>query len=487
MKQVIQNFRSGVLKVDDVPPPVLREGGLLVMNHVSLISPGTEKSTVQVAQKSLLGKAMERPEMVRKVLTAIQKDGLKDTLKRVFDRLDTPAALGYSCAGTVAAVGADASQFSVGDRVACAGQNYASHAEVVYVPKHLCVKLPSTVDFDDAACVTLGAIAMQGVRQAEPRLGDRIAVIGLGLLGQLTVQMLKAAGCRVLGSDLDGAKLDLARQLGADATASPAGLVDAAAGFSEGHGVDAVIITASTKDNSPVEIAGAIARKKGTVVVVGAVGMNLPREPYYKKELDFKLSMSYGPGRYDSTYEEKGQDYPYSYVRWTENRNMAAFLDLVGEGKVQLKPLITHRFEIGQADAAYRMMTEGGTPYMGMLITYPLDQQQALRHSVEVVGNKPSGPLTLALIGAGNHVKDMLLPQLQGLSNVSIRAVCTASGINAKALAEKVHAGYCTTDYHDILRDPAVNTVLIGTRHDTHGLLVVKELEVDKHVFVEKP
>ena len=487
MKQVIQNFRSGVLKVDDVPPPVLREGGLLVMNHVSLISPGTEKSTVQVAQKSLLGKAMERPEMVRKVLTAIQKDGLKDTLKRVFDRLDTPAALGYSCAGTVAAVGADASQFSVGDRVACAGQNYASHAEVVYVPKHLCVKLPSTVDFDDAACVTLGAIAMQGVRQAEPRLGDRIAVIGLGLLGQLTVQMLKAAGCRVLGSDLDGAKLDLARQLGADATASPAGLIDAATGFSEGHGVDAVIITASTKDNSPVEIAGAIARKKGTVVVVGAVGMNLPREPYYKKELDFKLSMSYGPGRYDSTYEEKGQDYPYSYVRWTENRNMAAFLDLVGEGKVQLKPLITHRFEIGQADAAYRMMTEGGTPYMGMLITYPLDQQQALRHSVEVVGNKPSGPLTLALIGAGNHVKDMLLPQLQGLSNVSIRAVCTASGINAKALAEKVHAGYCTTDYHDILRDPAVNTVLIGTRHDTHGLLVVKALEADKHVFVEKP
>lgn len=487
MKQVIQNFRSGVLKIDDVPPPMLRDGGLLVMNHVSLISPGTEKSTVQVAQKSLLGKAMERPEMVKKVLTAIQKDGLKDTLQRVFERLDTPAALGYSCAGTVAAVGADASQFSVGDRVACAGQNYASHAEVVYVPKNLCVKLPTTVDFEDAACVTLGAIALQGVRQAEPRLGDRIAVIGLGLLGQLTVQMLKAAGCRVLGSDLDGTKLDLARQLGADLTVRPSGLMDAATGFSEGHGVDAVIITASTKDNSPVEIAGAIARKKGRVVVVGAVGMNLPREPYYKKELDFKLSMSYGPGRYDSAYEEKGQDYPYSYVRWTENRNMAAFLDLVGDGKVQLKPLITHRFEISKADDAYRMMTEGQTPYMGMLITYPLDQQQALQPSITVVSDKPTGPLTLGLIGVGNHVKDMLLPQLQSQAAVSIRAVCTACGINAKALGEKLHAGYCTSDSQDVLRDPAINTVLIGTRHDTHGRLVVKALEADKHVFVEKP
>ncbi|HNG01196.1 MAG TPA: bi-domain-containing oxidoreductase [Nitrospira sp.] len=487
MKQVIQNFRSGVLKIDDVPPPMLRDGGLLVMNHVSLISPGTEKSTVQVAQKSLLGKAMERPEMVKKVLTAIQKDGLKDTLQRVFERLDTPAALGYSCAGTVAAVGADASQFSVGDRVACAGQNYASHAEVVYVPKNLCVKLPTTVDFEDAACVTLGAIALQGVRQAEPRLGDRIAVIGLGLLGQLTVQMLKAAGCRVLGSDLDGTKLDLARQLGADLTVRPSGLMDAATGFSEGHGVDAVIITASTKDNSPVEIAGAIARKKGRVVVVGAVGMNLPREPYYKKELDFKLSMSYGPGRYDSAYEEKGQDYPYSYVRWTENRNMAAFLDLVGDGKVQLKPLITHRFEISKADDAYRMMTEGQTPYMGMLITYPLDQQQALQPSITVVSDKPTGRLTLGLIGVGNHVKDMLLPQLQSQAAVSIRAVCTASGINAKALGEKLHAGYCTSDSQDVLRDPAINTVLIGTRHDTHGRLVVKALEADKHVFVEKP
>ena len=251
--------------------------------------------------------------------------------------------------------------------------------------------------------------------------------------------------------------------------------------------MDAVIITASTKDNNPVENAGAIARKKGKVVAVGAVGMNLPREPYYKKELDFKLSMSYGPGRYDSEYEEKGHDYPYSYVRWTENRNMAAFLDLVGDSKVQVKPLVTHRFEIDRAGEAYRMMTEGQAPYMGMLITYPSDRQQALTRSVTVAANKPTGPITLGFIGAGNHVKDMLLPQLQDLPGITIRAVCTASGLNAKALALKLGAAYCTSDYQEVLRDPAVNAVIIGTRHDTHGRLVVNALEADKHVFVEKP
>jgi threonine dehydrogenase-like Zn-dependent dehydrogenase len=308
MKQVVQSYRSGTLKVDDVPPPSLRGAGLLVHNHASLISSGTEKSTVQVARKSLIGKAMERPEMVRKVLAAVQKDGLKDTLKRIFERLDTPVALGYSCAGRVAAVGREASRFSVDDRVACAGQNYASHAEMVYVPKNLCVKIPDGVDWEDASFVTIGAIALQGLRQAEPRLGDRVAVIGLGLLGQLMVQLLKASGCRVIGADLDASKLQLARQLGADVVTGSAELVDAAWAFSEGHGVDAVIITASTRDHGPVETAGAITRKKGRVVVVGAVGMNVPREPYYKKELELRLSMSYGPGRYDSEFEEKGRD-----------------------------------------------------------------------------------------------------------------------------------------------------------------------------------
>ena len=251
-------------------------------------------------------------------------------------------------------------------------------------------KFQMRVDSEDASFVTLGAIALQGIRQSEPRLGDRIAVIGLGLLGQLTVQMLKASGCRVLGSDLDASKLELARQLGADAVAASTGLVEAATAFSEGHGVDAVIITASTKDNAPIEVAGEIARKKGRVVVVGAVGMNIPREPYYKKELELRLSMSYGPGRYDHQYEEQGRDYPFGYVRWTEQRNMQAFLELVAERKVQLKPLITHRYPIEQAEAAYALMMDGTTPYMGMVITYPSDRTRPMPRTISVGPESPA-------------------------------------------------------------------------------------------------
>lgn len=487
MKQIIQQFGSGLVKVTEVPPPSLRGSGLLVLNDASLISPGTEKSTVQSAQKNLIGKVMERPERIQKVLAAIQRDGLADTLKRVFDKLDTPSALGYSCAGIVIEVGKDADAFSVGDRVACAGQQYASHAEVVYVPKNLCVKIPDSVDSEDASFVTLGAIALQGVRQAEPRLGDRIAVIGLGLLGQLTVQMLKACGCRVIGTDLDSSRLSLARRLGADTVADQSALIEAAAALSEGQGMDAVIITASTKDNGPIEMAGEIVRKKGRVVVVGAVGMNIPREPYYKKELELRLSMSYGPGRYDGQYEELGRDYPFAYVRWTEQRNMQAFLELVAEHKVILKPLITHRFPIEQAAAAYSIMTEGTKPYMGLVITYPSDHARPLPRTIAVTPQQSSRAVTLGIIGAGNHVKTMLLPPLQAMNTVTIRGLCTVTGMTAKSLAEKTQAAFCSTDVQAILDDKVMNTVLIGTRHDSHASLVLKSLLADKHVFVEKP
>lgn len=487
MKQILQHNRSTTIQVEEVPPPTLRGNGLLVLNEASLISPGTEKSTVQSAQQSLMSRAMERPETVKRVLAAIHKDGLTQTLSRVFDKLDTPVALGYSCAGTVVDVAQDAGAFTIGDRVACAGQNYASHAEMVYVPKHLCVKIPDAVDFEDASFVTLGAIALQGVRQAEPRLGDRIAIIGLGLLGQLTVQLLKASGCRVLGSDLDPFKLELARQFGADLVVESGALIDASATFSEGHGVDAVIITASTKDNGPIEMAGAIARKKGRVVVVGAVGMNVPREPYYKKELDLRLSMSYGPGRYDGRYEEQGQDYPFAYVRWTEQRNMQAFLELVAERKVLLKPLITHRFPIEQAESAYALMMEGKAPYIAMVITYPSDRARSLPRTITMGNGQAGRAVTMGIIGAGNHVKDMLLPPLQTLNRVAIRGICTASGISAKTLAGKIEAAYCTSDAQSILDDKAINCVLIGTRHDSHASLVVRSLLADKHVFVEKP
>ncbi|MFY9268447.1 MAG: bi-domain-containing oxidoreductase [Candidatus Manganitrophaceae bacterium] len=490
MKQVVQHHRSGVLEVQEVPAPSLQPGGLLVANCASLISAGTEKATVHLARKSLAGKAMERPDLVRKVLGKIRKEGMADTFRMVFERLETPAALGYSCAGTVLDLGREVVGFSSGDRVACAGQNYASHAEVVMVPKNLSVKIPDGVEFEEAAFVTLGAIALQGVRQTEARLGERIAVIGLGLLGQLTVQLLKAAGCSVLASDLDPVKLKPALALGADVVAEPNDLVHAASEFTEGHGVDAVLLTASTKENGPVEIAGEIARRKGRVVVVGAVGMTLPREPYYKKELELRLSTSYGPGRYDREYEEKGRDYPYGYVRWTERRNMEAFLALIQQRKIDVRSLISHRFPIEKGEEAYRLMMEGSESYLGIIVTYPPvggTGRDRLGRIVPVRPARTTTGLQLGIIGAGNHVKDRLLPVLKAMEAVSIRAVCTGTGLHAKAVAEKTGAAYCTSDYREVLKDDAVNAVLIGTRHHDHGPMVLEALRAGKHVFVEKP
>ena len=431
---------------------------------------------------------MDRPDLVRKVLERVRKDGVVETAKMVLGRLDQPAALGYSCAGVVLEAGAKASGFRAGDRVACAGQNYASHAEIVYVPKNLCVHIPDGVEFEDAAFVTLGAIAMQGVRQAEPRLGDRVAVIGLGLLGQLTVQLLKAQGCIVLGSDIAEDKLELARRLGADVTALPIDLANAATAFSEGHGLDVVMITASTKDNGPIEMAGEIARKKGRVVVVGAVGMNIPREPYYLKELELRLATSYGPGRYDPEYEEKGHDYPYGYVRWSENRNMAAFLDLVKGRRVDVRALASHRFPITSAADAYSLIMEDREPHLGVLLDYPRAMNDAVSSVVHLRKRaKGSENIRIGLIGAGNHVKDQLLPQLRRIDGVEIRGVCTGTGANAKFLGDRLGAAFCTTDYTAVLADADINAVLIGTRHNMHGRMVADALRAGKHVFVEKP
>jgi len=490
MRQVVQNFRSGELRIQDVPEPGLRSGGLLVANVCSLISAGTEKSTVNVAKKNLLGKAMERPEMVRKVVDKALKDGVADTMKMVFQRLDSPVALGYSCAGVVLDVGQRVRGFAVGERVACAGQNYASHAEVVSVPRNLCVAIPEGVDFEDASYVTLGAIALQGVRQAEPRLGETVAVIGLGLLGQLVVQMLRANGCQVLACDIAADKLAMARTFGADQAVMPAELMDAALSLTGGHGVDSVIIAASTRENSPVETAAQICRKKGRVVVLGAVGMDLPREPFYVKELELRLSTSYGPGRYDPEYEEKGHDYPYGYVRWTEARNMAAFLWLIREGKVNCKALTSHRFTIDQGEAAYQMMMSGSEPYLGIILSYPGVEQRTRQAPVAppvAAAAAPAAGAAIGLIGPGNHVRDMLLPHLRDRAGVQLRWVCTGTGVNAKALGDRLGIASRTTDYRDVLADEAVNAVLIGTRHDSHARLVIEALQAGKHVFVEKP
>jgi len=488
VRQVVQNFRSGELRIEDVPEPGVRSGGLLVANVCSLISAGTEKATVNVAKKNLLGKALEKPEMVRKVLDKARKDGIADTLNMVFQRLDSPVALGYSCAGVVLDVGRRVRGFAVGDRVACAGQNYASHADVVSVPRNLCVPIPAGVDFEDAAYVTLGAIAMQAVRQTDPRLGEVVAVIGLGLLGQLAVQILKANGCRVLATDIAADKLDLARSFGADQAVLPGALAEAALALTGGQGVDAVIVAASTRESGPVATAAEICRRKGRVVILGAVGMDLPREPFYQKELELRLSTSYGPGRYDPEYEEKGHDYPYGYVRWTEGRNMEAFLWLLQAGKVNCKALTTHRFRIDEAESAYQLMLAGTEPYLGMLLTYP-ERLPGARPVVvpPVAAPAASGHLSLGLIGAGNHVRDMLLPHLRDRADVRLRWVCTATGVNANALGERFGIAGRTTSHQDVLSDPDVNAVLIGTRHDSHASLVIAALQAGKHVFVEKP
>jgi len=488
MKQVIQNYRSGELSVQDVPEPTRRQGGVVVANAASLISAGTEKSTVKVARKNLLGKAMERPDMVRKVLNKARKDGLVDTMNMVFQRLDSPVALGYSCAGVVIDVDPDVQDFAVGDRVACAGQGYASHAEQIWVPKNLCAHLPEAVSFEEGAYVTLGAIALQGVRQAEPRLGDVVAVIGLGLLGQLTVQILKANGCRVVASDIAPDKLVLARSFGADEAVPPDELPAAVQVLSHGRGVDAVIITASTRESGPVTVAGEISRQKGRVVVVGAVGMDLPREPYYKKELELRLSMSYGPGRYDPHYEEKGYDYPYGYVRWTEQRNMAAFLWLIESGRLDVKRLTSHRYAIGEAESAYQMMMAGTESYLGILLEYPSRPAAAVPAPALAAGPAaPAGTLSLGLIGAGNHVRDMLLPHLKSQPGVDLRWLCGGTGVAVQALAERFGIAGRTTDFTEVLADPTVNAVLIGTRHADHAHMVIAALKAGKHVFVEKP
>ncbi|HEV2763949.1 MAG TPA: zinc-binding alcohol dehydrogenase, partial [Pyrinomonadaceae bacterium] len=412
MKQILQNYRTGELRVAEVPPPVAQRGRVLVRAAASLISAGTERMTVELGKKSLLGKAKERPDLVRQVIQKAKQEGLASTLNAVRAKLDASNALGYSAAGIVVEVGEGVTEFAAGERVACAGAGFASHAELLSVPKNLCVRLPEGADFEAGAFGTLGAIALQGVRLAEPTLGESVVVVGLGLLGQLTVQLLKANGCRVFGVDLDESKVALARTLGADDGAlSREDVRQRVTRWSRGRGADAVLITAATSSHEPVELAGEISRLRGRVVAVGLVGMNVPRKVYYERELTLKVSMSYGPGRYDPEYEERGHDYPFAYVRWTEGRNIEAFLDLVAAGRVRVAPLVTHRFPIEEGERAYRLISgETSEPYLGVLLSY--DTERELERRIENparagqersarVGVQPS-PVRLGLVGAGS-------------------------------------------------------------------------------------
>ncbi|WP_300369434.1 bi-domain-containing oxidoreductase [Hydrogenimonas sp.] len=489
MKQLIQSYKTGELGLFEVPAQICDENGVLIKTTASLVSAGTEKMIVDIAKKSLLGKAKARPDLVKQVIDKMKKEGIQNTLEKVFNKLDTPIPLGYSCAGHVMDVGNNIDGISVGDRVACGGVGYANHSEINYVPKNLFVKIPDNVDDIDASFVTVGAIALQGIRQTGPTLGENIAVMGLGLLGQLTVQMLKANGCRVIGSDVDPDKIELAKKLGADEACHAEDLIKKAMDFSNGYGVDAVIITASTMSNQPIIDAGDISRMRGRVIVVGMVGMEIPRNEYYKKELTLKLSMAYGPGRYDPEYEEKGIDYPYDLVRWTEQRNFEAFLNLIAEGKVRPKELITHEFDFDNAMKAYDLL-EGKVKekYLGIVLkyTHDLDIQE---HKIVQINAKPipQDEVSVGLIGAGNFTKSIILPNLKKVDGFELTGLCTATGVSAHGTGQKHGFKYITTDTNEIYKNDEINAVFITTRHDQHAPNVLKTIKAKKHCFVEKP
>jgi polar amino acid transport system substrate-binding protein len=483
VKQVEQNYRSGALRVIDAPVPRLGRGCNLVASRVSLISAGTEKQIIDLARSSLAGKAVARPDLVRKTLLKARNEGLIPTARKVFARLDTPIPLGYSLAGTVIEAGSDAGGYAVGDRIACAGATIANHAEYNAVPKNLAVRIPEGVTDEQASFVTLGAIALQGVRVAQPTLGERVVVMGLGLIGQLTVQLLKANGCRVIGFDPNPARAALALDMGADRAVS-AGLDEAVAAFTEGHGADAVIVTASSKSSDPLNKAGEISRMKGRVVIVGLVGMQVDREPFYKRELDLRLSMSYGPGRYDPAYEEQGHDYPLAYVRWTEQRNMQAFLELVAEGRVTPDKLVTHRFPIAEAETAYKLM-DGDEPYLAILLTYPEDPAP-IERTVSIARPASTGRGS-GFIGFGNYARGVLVPALKAAGETRFTTVVTSTGLSAHDAAERFAFARASTDPAALLDDTETDCVFIATRHNSHAALTIAALDAGKNVFVEKP
>jgi len=490
VKQVIQSFKTGELTVADVPPPILRPQGLLVRNAVSLVSAGTERMLVDFAEKNLLQKARERPDLVRQVLDKAQREGIVNTIDSVRNRLDQPLALGYSTAGLVVDVGSRAGGFQVGDRVACAGGNYASHAEMSYIPRTLAVKLPANVSYEAGAFATVGAIALQGIRQAEVVIGHKVAVIGLGLLGQLTVQMLRAAGCQVLGIDISSDRVDLARQMDANDACLNEHAHDKAQAFTDGYGFDAVIITAATKTNELVELAGELGRDRAIIVAVGAFGMDLPRKVYYEKELDFRLSRSYGPGRYDPEYEDKGHDYPYGYVRWTEQRNMEAFLQLVADGSVKVEPLITHRYAIEDADRAYDLITgKIQERFLGVLLTYDVEKELTTHVTIQppTQTQSPQSIVRVGVVGAGNFTNATLLPAMSDVQDLEFVGIMSGSGMTARTTGDRFGFAYCTSDYEDLLRDPQINWIVIATRHNLHAEQTLAALKAGKHAFVEKP
>jgi predicted dehydrogenase/threonine dehydrogenase-like Zn-dependent dehydrogenase len=491
MKQVLQNMRDGKTSVAEVPAPLARPGTALVRTAVSLVSAGTERMLVEFAEKSLLGKAQSRPDLVRQLLEKARREGLLPTLQAAFNRLDQPMVLGYSSTGTIVEVGKGLKGFKPGDRVACAGGNFAVHAEYGVVPQNLLVPLPETVDFESAAFTTLGAIALHGFRLANPKLDERVAIIGLGLLGLLAVGIARAAGCQVFGTDLSLERVELARAMGIRAVLRGEA-EEAGRSFSQGQGFDVVLICADARSNDPIELAGVLARDRGQVIAVGAVGLEIPRKIYYEKELHFQVSRSYGPGRYDPAYEENGRDYPAGFVRWTEGRNLQAIVDLLASGQLELHPLISHRYPIERASEAYDLITgKSKEPFLGVLLTYPQTEMESPLRRVDnlaVHSFVPAeGELALGVLGAGLYANATFLPAVEKVGGVSKIGIASAAGVTAHHSMQKYGFRYAASAEQEILTDQNINLLAILTRHNSHARLIMAGLKAGKHIYCEKP
>ena len=492
MRQILQNLSSGETVLENIPCPRVSSGHLLIRTTKTLVSAGTERMLVDFGKASFIGKARQQPDKVRMVMDKVKTDGLVPTLQAVQSKLDQPLPIGYCNVGTVIDIGEGVDGFAIGDRVISNGK----HAEVVCVPKNLCAKVPEGVSDEAAAFTVLGAIALQGIRLVQPTLGEGVVVTGLGLIGLVTVQLLRAHGCRVLGIDFDPEKLELARRLGAETVDLSSGEdpVARAEAFSRGRGVDAVIITASTKSNDPVHQAALMCRKRGRIVLVGVVGLELSRADFFEKELTFQVSCSYGPGRYDPLYEEGGQDYPVGFVRWTEQRNFEAVLDMLADGRLDVSLLVSHRFPLDRAEEAYQLVGGSG-PSLGIVLEYPdngeKSEQELRRQTIPLsgsaerraaAGDKP----VVGFIGSGNYATQVLIPAFAE-TPVTLKSVASSTGVSSVHAGKKYGFQQTTTDSSTIINDSDIDAVVITTRHNTHSRFVCEALKAGKHLFVEKP
>ncbi len=490
MKQVLQNLKSGKTEVLEVPVPHIKKGYVLVRTAASLVSAGTERNLVEFAEKSLVGKAQSRPDLLKQVIDKTRREGLLTTFESTMNRLDQPLVLGYSSSGTIIQVADDILDFKPGDRVVCAGGGHAVHAEYALVPRNLIAHLPDGIDFESGAFATMGAIALNGIRLANPQVGERVAVIGLGLLGLITAQLVWAGGCEVYGMDISKARLKFANKLEIPADSNQTVKSNYLA-LTRGRGFDKVLICADTPSDDTVELAGLVARDRAHVISLGVVGLNLPRKIYFEKELYFQVSRSSGPGRYDGEYEEGGHDYPAGYVRWTEGRNLEAFVDLLAAGKISMTPLITHRFPVDGAIRAYDLITgKLDEPYLGVLLTYPQKKAkpaEKISFVMDTTHKQSAQPLSLGVLGAGNYANAVFLPSVKKAGGVHLAGVASSGGLSAQNTARKYGFAFASSSSKDILANKDINLLAILTRHQSHAALTLEALKQGKHVYCEKP